>query len=267
MRIESGPTVERRVRSTLALILFAGFALWFARDGWIAWANENIEKYLAVFPLEQRDAVRTGPWYDKVTIESAAQAETALEAGRPDAVRQALSELYGGPPTLETDETWYYLGPVGQIRVSLRQGRPTGVKPVKPEHSAGSIQIQKVLAAALGVLAAVMFIHVIRVFATRLVLDDSGLVYRGGGPIGWDAMKRLDSAKFDKKGWVDLYHTRNGDERPLRLDEYHVARFEDVIDEICAIKGFANPLPEEEEHSEDSDSDDATPKPTEQSGD
>lgn len=266
MRIESGPTVERRVRSTLALVLFAGFALWFARDGWIAYGNDNIEKYLAVFPPEERDAVRTGPRYDTVTIESAVQAEKALEAGRADAVRKALSELYGGPPTLETDETWYYLGPVGQIRVSLRQGRPTGVNAVKPEHSAGSIQMQQLLATALGLLAAVMLIHVIRVFATRLVLDDNGLVYRGGGPIGWDAMKRFDSAKFNKKGWIDLYHTRDGDERPLRLDEYHVARFEDVIDEICVLKGFANPLPEEEEHPEDSDSDDAIPPATEEAG-
>lgn len=82
-----------------------------------------------------------------------------------------------------------------------------------------------------------------RVRGTRLVLDESGLTYQGKGPISWDAMRRLDTARFNEKGWVDLRYDESGTENSIRLDEYHIARFEEVIDEICTRKGFENPLP------------------------
>ncbi len=37
MRIESGPTGERKVRVLLMLVMFAGFSIWFAYDGFIGY--------------------------------------------------------------------------------------------------------------------------------------------------------------------------------------------------------------------------------------
>ena len=63
-------------------------------------------------------------------------------------------------------------------------------------------------------------------------------------------MKALETSRFTKKGWVDLVYDDNGVEREMRLDEYHLAAFEEIIDAICVRKGFANPLPVREKQSE-----------------
>jgi hypothetical protein len=95
----------------------------------------------------------------------------------------------------------------------------------------------------LAVVAVAALIHVVRVRRTWLELDDTGLTYRGAGPIAWVQMKRLDTARFREKGWVDLYYDDKGTERRLRIDEYHIAAFDEVIDAICQKRGFENPLP------------------------
>lgn len=256
MRIESGPTGERRVRSTFALLLFAVFALWFGKDGWYTYQQENLEDYVSRLPPEQRAAARSGKRYATVTMDSEPAASEAVESGRPEASRDSLTALYGGPPSHESDDAWYYFGPACLIKVVLESGRPAGAEAIKPDHGEWDLLFQKILAGVLGVVAAYLLVIVVRVFRTRLVLDESGLTYNGRGPIAWEQMRRLDTTRYDKKGWLDLCHDGAAGEKRLRLDEYHIARFDDVIDEICARKDFDNPLPDEE------DSDDADTEPS-----
>ena len=93
---------------------------------------------------------------------------------------------------------------------------------------------------------------------THLLLDDTGLTYNRGPLIRWEDMKALDISTFARKGWVHLIYEQSGPERSrmseqraggeqrLKLDEYHLARFDEVIDEICVRKHFENPLPVKE---------------------
>ncbi len=85
-------------------------------------------------------------------------------------------------------------------------------------------------------------IVLIGVYLTRCVLDDEGLKYGNRPNIPWVTMKSLDTARFNKKGWLDLIYEKDGRQRKLRLDEYHLANFDELINAICARREFTNPL-------------------------
>lgn len=250
MHIESGPTGERKVRTLLLFLMVAVFSAWFAYDGWVGYPKSNYKEHLGQLTKEERETVGDLPVYPTVTQHNWEPAFESIKQA-PDAQRRAmLEELFGAKPSYENVEALYYFGPAYRVKVALNDGVPAlpmvGSSATKSETS---IQWQLYLAVVLAVVSVYLLWFVSGVFRTHLVLDDSGLTLNGRDPIAWDAMKRLDISRFADKGWVDLHYDENGAESKLRLDEYHLAKFDDVIDEICARKGFENPLPvEESEH-------------------
>lgn len=242
MRIECGSTRERKVRSTLMFLLVSVFCLWFARDGWIKYPEENLENFLKELPVDERDRVSDLRPNESVGHKTLGAAHEAVKRGKTAESLAAFEELYGGPPSYKNDDAWYYFGTAFMLRIVLKNGRPTGqITPSKAAHSEMDLLIQRGAAVVLLGLSVVCLWQVVRVFATRLVLSEAGLTHKGRGQIPWSAMKRLDSSRFDKKGWVDLYH-EDGEEQVIRLDEYHIAAFDDVMAEICNRKGFVNPM-------------------------
>ncbi|MFQ5424709.1 MAG: hypothetical protein ACE5F9_12110 [Phycisphaerae bacterium] len=243
MRIESGPTRERTIRTTLAFLMFTVGAVLFVYDGWIRYPRQNLDEYLSQLPPEQRDQARAGRHLATVTMDSQARAREAIAVIGTDAKRAALEKLYGGPPSHENSDAWLYYGPACIMTVELSGGRPTGqVTAHGPKHSENDLLIQRSIGVGLAMVAVILVWQVIRVRRTRLILDDAGLSCRGHRPIAWDEMQRLDSHRFEAKGWVDLYYDRNGIERFIRLDEYHLAAFDEVVGAICKHRGFESPL-------------------------
>ena len=159
------------------------------------------------------------------------------------AKRKVLEAAFGGPPSWESANAWYYFGPTYRVQVTLVGELPLTLAGRATEKTDTDIFWQRVLGVALAAGALALLIVLVRVVRTHLVLDDSGLAFRGRRPIRWEDMKALRADEFSRKGWIDLVCADNGAERRLRLDEYHLARFSEVIDAICAKKGFANPLP------------------------
>lgn len=251
MPIESGPTGERKVRSSLLFLMVLVFGLWFAYDGWIGYPGENYRENLEQLPSEQREAIKDIRVYESVNEESSLTANQLIKRfhGKPDTVRSKLESLFGGPPSFKTKDTMYYFGPAYRVIIPLDfnstddrrvLGRAT-------EKSATDILFQKGLGIGLLVFAAYLLFFVLRVRRTRLVLNDSGLEYYGAEPVTWEAMQALDISHFSRKGRVDLVYDDHGTQRRVRLDEYHLEKFDEVVDEICARKGFENPLPTTEE--------------------
>jgi hypothetical protein len=156
---------------------------------------------------------------------------------------EALAKFFGGPPTYENAEGIHYFGVVYRVTARLQGGKVAEVDGRRGQRSNYDLLFQKYLSGGLGVLALYLLWFVLRVRGTRLVLDENGLTLNGAGPVSWNDVTALDTSNFQKKGWVDLVY---GGDRRMRLDEYHLARFDDVIDEICRRKGFENPLPVKE---------------------
>lgn len=248
MRIESGPTRERVIRTAIPLIMFCVFAVWFAYDGWRGYAQKNKEEHLEQLPPQERAKAKDAPIYPNIseselTPEMKSDAEMAIKRGSIEVRRTALKQIFGAPPSWEGSEAWYYFGPALRVKIPLKDGMPAEVLIQKAEKSETTIVWQKAIAEVLTLVALCLILLMSRVLRTRLVLDDNGLALNGGRSIGWDAIKGLVTTDFAKKGWLDLVY-RDGDaERKTRLDEYHLARFDAIIDEICRRKGFENPLP------------------------
>lgn len=239
MRIECGSTRERKVRSTLLFVFVAACGLWFAFDGWIKYPKENLEGFRKELPVEERDQVADVRPYPSVTPDTL---DAAREAVKGSGAAQALEKLYGGPPTHKNADGWYYFGPAYMVRIPLKNGLPT--RPVtesKAAHSETDFFFQRTVAVMLAGISLGCLWQLNRAFRTRLELSEDGLKHKGRGPIPWNSMKSLDSSRFDKKGWVDL-HYDDGQERTVRLDEYHISAFDEVMAEICNRKGFANPI-------------------------
>lgn len=268
MRIESGPTGERKVRTLLLFLMVAVFAAWFAYDGLVGYPKENFKEHLDQLSPEDRAKAESAPSYgsvdatktvivraiikgdmnrlEKLAPELAlSQAEkSALSRKELDAQRATLTKLMGGPPSYEAVDAWHYFGPSFRMRIRLENGKPNGqVLARKAVKTSTTIAWQKGIAVVLGVLALYLLWFLLKVRSTWLVLDDQGLDYRGRAKASWDAMKKLDTSRFHDKGYVDLVYEEGGREKRVRLDEYHLARFDDIIDEICAHKHFENPLP------------------------
>lgn len=250
MRIESGPTNERRIRNTLLAIMVAVFGAWFAYDGWVGYASKNHEEFLGQLAPGERDKARVGPVYRHLRYQESGgrdywstEVNRALSQSNVTNGRKTVESVIGGPPSYETAEAWYYFGPAYQLKIPISGDQPGAAIPGRAQKKEADIFTQKCLAIVLGFLTLYLIWFVMRVGRTRLVLDDAGLVYQGIGPIRWEDMKSLDIAAFARKGYVFLIYDDHGSERRMKLDEYHLARFDDVIDEICARKGFENPLP------------------------
>lgn len=245
MHIESGPTGERRVRTLLLFLMVAGFSGWFAYDGWKGYPRRNFEEHLTQIPAEKRDDARAAARvYPTVTDRLLPQAQEIVRKSLSQAARRSgLEALFGGPPSWESPEVWYYFGPAYRIAVSFKGGGGPVVTGHPTAKGATDILLQKALAIGLAVVSIGVLVLLVGVFTTRAVLDDSGLTYRRKGVVRWEDMQALDSERFAAKGWVDLVYVKEGEQRRLRLDEYHLAKFDEIIDALCAKKGFINPLP------------------------
>ncbi len=244
MRIESGPTGERRVRTLLLFLLVTVFAGWFAYDGLIGYPRQNRDGHLEQLPPEEREGAKGVQINELVVEESIPRVREALKQHTLAAQRKALREVLGEPPAHENSEAWFYFGPTFGITIPLENGKPTAdLIPRRTEKSASDILLQQAFAIGLGIFSLVLLRQLVRVLGTRLVLSEEGLAYQGKGPVAWEAMKSLGTSSFQKKGWVDLIYDDHGTDRKLRLDEYHLARFDETIHELCARKAFDNPLP------------------------
>lgn len=247
MRIESGPTTERIVRTSLFFLLCAVFCGLFLRDGMVGYRSKNIREHLEQLPADARPKAKDAPLYPAVTEESLPQAKKAIGKIGRDRQRAALAALYGGPPSHETDQSWYYFGPAYRVIIHVESGSARKVIGQKSSKSLQDIRLQLWFGGILGGISLVVLVMIIRIVRTRVVLDEAGLEYRGRKRIRWDQMQSLVDHQFRKKGRLELIYIDEGRERSLRLDEYHLAKFADVVAAICARKHIPDPVAREKD--------------------
>lgn len=239
MRIESGIAKKLKSRQLITAAGLLALAAWCAYDGWIKYPRQNLEelqkrlsttqdvKHLPVQPLvkegivEQTTALKTRDEFEKLL-------------GRPAA------ELNLGANRVEV--AW--LGPDGAFKAQFENGRVVEGRAAftKTVHSSVDVLSQQGLAAALALGALWVLFRLSQMSRRRFIVDDSGLTISGRPVIPWDAMRGLASEQFAEKGWVDLRYDSGGQPQMVRLDSYEIDAFDQIVEQICIRKGFANPM-------------------------
>ena len=118
LRIESGSTLDQRIRTGIFLLMFAGFSGWFAYDRMVGYPAKNLSEWSGL-KLPQRPAgLKPNPRATK-------RALGQVEAGRT--VREVLDLL--GEPTLEQRRRLTFVG--SEVTVTVGIGDDNKVSAVK----------------------------------------------------------------------------------------------------------------------------------------
>jgi hypothetical protein len=236
MTIVSGTSSDRRNRILIFLGMCILFAGWFAIDGFvrypaknIKWAHQNLQ---GIESLPSPDAIQINP---KALLTELQKIQTEQTI---DEVKAVL-----GQPSFESDRDLCYIGPAAFGWFAVRDGRISEIKKVQmnSEPDENDIAWQKRVSYIMAALIVLTVIHLFRVLAAKVVLDDAGLRI-AGRQIDWDAMQSMGFDELAAKGWVDLHYRAGNEQDSIRLDSYAIDRFEEIVTEICGKKGFNCPL-------------------------
>lgn len=310
--IESGSTLDQRIRTGIFLLMCLAMGGWFAYDGLVGYARKNLEWAAQKLPQRPPD-LRASPRVTRKNLEQVLPGHTpeqvrqrlgepALElprtlvfvgreatvtvglddAGRVTTVRLldtsgssttpgpgdadettmnilvtraraelvregmteiAVRQLLGEPASARPHTLWY-IGPAAYGEFHIVDGRvaadPRPDVQENEHRSEWQILLQKLIAAAVGLVALYGAWRFWAALRARIRVDDTGLTFNGRH-VPWESMLRLQTDRYVDKAWVDLEY-RDGDRvRSLRLDALFIQRFNEIADEICRRKGFVMP--------------------------
>ena len=240
MTIQSGTTRERLIRWGLFAVMCAVASGLFFYDGFVKYPRQNAAQAAENFPTQPEKPPGINA---RATPENCAKIRPGM--GLPE-----VKDILGEPAYLDRDVA-FWVGPAGWIRCKLNGLQVDYPSPKFREgsHPRMDLNWQKVLGALTGLLAIVALTVLIRAAGTHFVLDDQGLTTRRTGLISYDQMKSLDTEEV-KRGRVTLYYEAGGEPAELRIDNYRIARFNEIIVGLCERKGFAA-LPGETESDSD----------------
>lgn len=229
--------------------MVVGFGAAFLYDGYKGYEKANFEEHLKALDPQDRDKASHAVVYPKINSsreKEISQEITAITSKLSAAAqRESMIAAFGGKPSFESSDEIYYFGPDYRIKFTVRGGmlyEPVGKT---TGHKMTDLISQRIIGWVLAAISVVTGIFLIRIALTHCLIDDTGMTYRFVGRVKWEDMKSLESTRFLKKGWVDLVCANGAAERRVRLDEYHLKRFPEIIAAICSRKGFEDPVAKE----------------------
>jgi hypothetical protein len=214
------------------------------------------EEILAIIDLDEEDKV-TGVRSKEIAPEEIRDdASTMVTAENVDKIESGMTlsllEHHLGDKPVEThNQTYWYIGPAVYARFEVIGDAVSNVIEMteNTDHRESDLAMQKWIAAGLCIVVLITLYFLIRAVRTRVVLDDAGLTVNHRH-VAWDAMTGLDIEEYKDRGWLDLVYD-DGD--LLRLDSYHIAKFREIVTEICNRKGFASPFAEKSAAAENAE--------------
>lgn len=244
MQLESGPAKGDRNRYLIIFLMTFAFGGYFLYDGVWGYLAKNRAEAARVLPgkigIQQAELPATfGDTPTKPEIDELLKS--------PPSDPAVLTEKFGPPmhrkPGLQGETYNYYVSDYGMLEAKMRFGKivPEGLVWTKWAKTREEILYQiYVWGAICFVVAAYALIRILLLLRLRVTLDDQRMVYNGTA-IPFSDMKQF--ANFSPKGWVDLVYETGGNERRLRLDNYRVERYQEILDHICRHTGLADPRP------------------------
>ena len=238
VNIVSPSTNARILRSVITAGVVTVFGVWFLYDGYVGYPRENIVKAIESLNPVPDELPRIDAGVTKKLAEELAG--ELLERRLP---REFVYERLGQPAWLnEAGDDARYFGPGGMLGISFKGDAVEDLffnPGVKDEIE---LMWQKILGSGMLPIGIILILQALRVLTMKFVIDDNGLTLGGRRTIPFDAMTGLDADKLRRRGYIDLQYSVNGQSKQARLDDYVIRDHRAIITEICARRGFQNPL-------------------------
>ncbi|MFH0983420.1 MAG: hypothetical protein V2A79_18025 [Planctomycetota bacterium] len=236
--ITSGSTTERIIRTTLVTLLTLGAAGWCFYDGYVRWPLENLRRLVGdLDPPPEVSSKLIVPDIDE-------QAAATVQKG---VFLKELVARFGQPgwrgKNVQQHNEARFFGPAGQLLVTLDPAEKVTAVSYAPAmyKSKRDLVFQVYMGAVIGFLALLLVFHWLRVIFVKATLTDEGIRLTGRPLVPFDAVTELHAEHYARKGWVDLDYDMDGRKGALRLDDYKIKAFPQVIAEICRRKGYEDP--------------------------
>ncbi|MCP4590631.1 MAG: hypothetical protein GY842_07800 [bacterium] len=236
--IRSGSTNERIVRTSLVTFLAAAVAGWCFYDANIGYPMENLHR-----ATEGLDPPITASG-ELILPQVDADVPATID---PGTFLKHLKPRFGEPAwrgenAKGKDEVRYF-GPAGQLIITL--DRADGITADRYEPAEykpqTDLDTQTWMGIVVGIVAALLLLHWARVLIVRATLTDQGLKLTGKPLVPFEAITGMQSDNYPKKGWVELEYSVDGRSGKLRMDDYRIKAFPEMIAEICRRKEYENP--------------------------
>jgi hypothetical protein len=211
-----------RNKNLLIILMCAGFFVWFAYDGWVAYPRTNdiavtkLKQMMADGKLKARDQIELDQWQELLNQWKSWNAAAPQEREVMNKIALTGKEIFGG---------------VGDWK------RPF------------DIELQRYIVYGLGVavIAAVWwFIHCQR---RRAIADEATVSPAPGVVIPWDKITIVDNTRWKKSGIVDITYTdAQGATRQAKFDDYELDRepLLTILDMLAEKADKAEFIPKEE---------------------
>jgi hypothetical protein len=239
--ISTTSTRERFIRNLLVTLMLIGYAAWSFYDGYVGYPQDNLKHARAEVPAEFQAGASINPLIQQGKLPRIKEGETLREAearlGKPVWKGRGAEGL--------GKAVWF--GPGGTFILRYNDAEVvTSLNWKSAKHTETDLRIQKAMGIGVGALGLYALTRVLVMLFGRVKLSDDGLTTAGGRLIRYEAMSGWDPADFRDKGRITLSYQDNGRTRAYVLDDYKLAAFKPMVEEICARKGYANPLLEQQ---------------------
>jgi hypothetical protein len=211
-----------RNKNLLIILMCAGFFVWFAYDGWVAYprtndlAVERLKNMMADGKLKARDQDELDQWQAALATYKGWNQATPAERARIDKIAAVGKTIAGGV------EGW---------------------------KSPFDINLQRyiVYALAAAVLASIWWF--IRCQRRRATADETTVSPAPGVVIPWDKITVVDNTRWKKSGIVDITYTDGqGSAQKAKFDDYELDRepLLAILDMLAEKADKAEFIPKEE---------------------
>ncbi|GJM23749.1 MAG: hypothetical protein DHS20C16_01640 [Phycisphaerae bacterium] len=238
-------TVERLVRNGIVTAMVIGFAGWSFYDGYVGYPNDNLEQAKLELPAEQQ---HTATINERVTEEVADTFKKGINV-------KEISDAFG-PPAWQGDtggprEKAVWFGRGGSLIARVDKiGIARNFEWKSGKHKETDLWLQKLMGLVLAPFGLYMLFRLIAMSTRGAEFSEEGLKPSGQALIPFDAMTGWDAETYKDRGQITLdYETSNGKGQYV-LDDYKLAAFKTIVNEISKRKGFDNPIKTDETTTE-----------------
>jgi hypothetical protein len=230
-------TVERIVRNGIVTAMVVGFAGWSFYDGYVGYPKKNLEQAKLELPAELQ---HTAAINERVTEKAANGFANGIN------IKEISAAI--GPPAWRGDfggvhEKAVWFGRGGSLITLVDKiGMTRTVEWKSGKYKETDLWLQKLMGLILAPLGIIMLIRLIAMSTRGAELSDQGLKPSGKDLIPFEAMTGWDAETYKDRGQITLeYETSNGKGEYV-LDDYKLAAFKTIVNEISKHKGFDNPI-------------------------